>query len=219
MANAMNDYNELVHELARLDADTAAGAERAGKRLARRRQALESLRTDLDEEAAALAEGCAALRRPVPDLAPAAVSAEGVGGAGGEVETILRDARVRLREAGDSRLATMRAAQRPTFLPGAHHVVRELLVYGASMAVCFAGQLIWLRATGGGSASWWVMFLPPVLAALVGYVLVGAANKPRVPMYDRAGKPIKPVVPHNPRLGVTLAVVTMALFAYVAFFA
>ncbi|WP_026929408.1 hypothetical protein [Glycomyces tenuis] len=217
--NALNDYNELVHELAKLDADTAAGAERTGKRLARRRQALEALRTELDEEVASLAEGCAALRRPVPDLAPAPPAAQGGDGADGEVETVLRDARVRLREAGDARLATMRAAQRPTLLPRAHHVVRELLVYGAAMAVCFSGQLIWLRATGGGDSSWWVAFLPPVLAALVGYVLVGAANKPRVPMYDRAGKPIKAVVPHNPRLGVTLAVVTMALFAYVAFFA
>jgi hypothetical protein len=98
-------------------------------------------------------------------------------------------------------------------------VVRELLVYGGAMVACFAVQLIWLRATGGGESTWWMTFIPPVLATLVGYVLVGSANKPRVPMYDRAGKPIKPVVPHNPRLGVTLAVVTMALFAYVAFFA
>jgi hypothetical protein len=52
----------------------------------------------------------------------------------------------------------------------------------------------------------------------VGYVLVGAANKPRLPILDRSGKPIKAVVPHNPRLGVTLAVCTMALFAYFAFF-
>ncbi len=166
---------------------------------------------------AALAEGCAALRRPVPDLAPTPDPEAG----GGDAETIVRDARVRLREAGDARLATMRAAQRPTFLPRAHHVVRELLIYGGAMAVCFAVQLIWLRATGGGESTWsmTMTFIPPVLATLVGYVLVGSANKPRVPMYDRAGRPIKPVVPHNPRLGVTLAVVTMALFAYVAFFA
>lgn len=212
--DALHAYNDLVHELAKLDADTTADAERGRKRLARRRQSLEALRTDLDEEVASLAEGCAALRRPVPDLAPSPAPE-----AGGDVETVLRDARVRLREAGDARLTTMRAAQRPTFLPRAHHVVRELLIYGASMAACLAGQLIWLGATGGGDSSWWVTFLPPVLAALVGYLLVGAANKPRVPMVDRAGKPIKPVVPRNPRLGVTLAVVTMALFAYVAFFA
>ncbi len=212
--NALHAYNDLVHELAKLDADTAAGAERGRKRLARRRQALEALRTDLDEEVASLAEGCAALRRPVPDLAPSPAPDEGA-----DVETVLRDARVRLREAGDARLATMRAAQRPTFLPRAHHVVRELIIYGGVMAACLLAQVVWLRATGGGDSSWWVAFLPPVLAALVGYLLVGSANRPRVPMVDRAGKPIKPVVPRNPRLGVTLAVVTMALFAYVAFFA
>lgn len=213
--SALNAYDELVHELARLDADTTAGAERAQRRLAQRRRSLESLRTALDEEVAALAEGCAALRRPVPDLAPTLEPEAG----SGDADAILRDARVRLREAGDARLATMRAAQRPTFLPRAHHVVRELLIYGGALAVCFAVQTIWLRATGGGDSTWWMTFIPPVLATLVGYVLVGSANKPRVPMYDRAGKPIKPVVPHNPRLGVTLAVVTMALFAYVAFFA
>ena len=210
--SGLSVYNDLVHELARLDADTTASAEQAKKRLAKRRQSLESLRTGLDEEVASLAEGCAALRRPVPDLAPAPAEGE-------EVETILRDARVRLREAADARLATMRAAQRPTFLPGAHHVVRELLIYGGAMAACLLIQVIWLRVSGESDLKWAVTFLPPVLAALVGYVLVGAANKPRMPMYDRAGKPIKPVVPHNPRLGVTLAVVTMALFAYLAFFA
>lgn len=213
--SALHAYNDLVHELAQLDADTAAAAERDRRRLARRRQALESLRTDLDEEVASLAEGCAALRRPVPDLAPAPDAAAGIG----DVDAAVREARVRLREAGDARLASMRAAQRPTFLPRAHHVLRELIVYGGVMAVCFLGQVIWLRVTGGGASSWWVAFLPPVMAALVGYVLAGSANKPRMPMYDRAGRPIKPVVPHNPRLGVTLAVVTMALFAYVAFFA
>ncbi len=213
--SALHAYNDLVHELAQLDADTAAAAERDRRRFARRRQALESLRADLEEEVASLAEGCAALRRPVPDLAPVPDPAAGTG----DVDAVVRDARVRLREAGDARLASMRAAQRPTFLPRAHHVLRELIVYGGVMVVCFLGQLIWLRATGGGESSWWVAFLPPVMAALVGYVLVGSANKPRMPMYDRAGRPIKPVVPHNPRLGVTLAVVTMALFAYVAFFA
>ncbi|MCH7232458.1 hypothetical protein L0U85_16590 [Glycomyces sp. L485] len=205
-------YNDLVHELARLDADTAASAEQTQRRLARRREALEGLRTALDEEVASLAEGCAALRRPVPDLAPAENDGE-------DVEAVLRDARVRLREAADFRLATMRAAQRPTFLPGAHHIARELIVYGGAMVACLLGQLLWLNANGGVGSSWWVVFIPPVGAALVGYVLVGAANKPRMPMFDRGGKPIKPVVPHNPRLGVTLAVVTMAIFAYLAFFA
>jgi len=214
--SSLNAYDDLVHELARLDADTTAGLERARRRLTERRRSLESLRTALDEEVAALAEGCAALRRPVPDLAPAPDPEEA---GGGDLDVLLRDARVRLREAGDARLATMRAAQRPTFLPRAHHVVRELLVYGGAMVACFAVQLLWLRATGGGESTWWMTFIPPVLATLVGYVLVGSVNKPRVPMYDRAGRPIKPVVPHNPRLGVTLAVVTMALFAYVAFFA
>src|SRR5699024_11133444 len=157
-------YNDLVHELAQLDADTAAAAERDRRRLARRRQALESLRTDLDEEVASLAEGCAALRRPVPDLAPAPDAAAGIG----DVDAAVREARVRLREAGDARLASMRAAQRPTFLPRAHHVLRELIVYGGVMAVCFLGQVIWLRVTGGGASSWWFAFLPPVMAALVG---------------------------------------------------
>ncbi|GAB3645048.1 hypothetical protein [Glycomyces tarimensis] len=210
--SALSAYNDLVHELAKLDADTTASAEQSKKRLASRRKALESLRGALDEEVASLAEGCAALRKPVPDLAPAPVE-------GDDVEAVLREGRVRLREAADARLAAMRAAQRPTMLPGAHHILRELVIYGGVMAACLLGQVVWLRTTGGGDSTWWVMFMPPVAAALVGYVLVGAANKPRMPMFDRAGKPIKAVVPHNPRLGVTLAVVTMALFAYLAFFA
>src|SRR5690606_2685103 len=156
--SSLNAYDDLVHELARLDADTTAGLERARRRLTERRRSLESLRTALDEEVAALAEGCAALRRPVPDLAPAPDPEEA---GGGDVDVLLRDARVRLREAGDARLATMRAAQRPTFLPRAHHVVRELLVYGGAMVACFAVQLLWLRATGGGESTWWMTFIPP----------------------------------------------------------
>ena len=208
----LSAYDELVHELARLDADTSASAERAANRLARRRQVVEELRSSLDEEVASLAEGCSALRAAVPDLAPVPVEGE-------DFDSIVRDARVKLREAADSRNAAMRAAQRPTFLPKVHHVVREFLIYGLCLALCLLGQVLWLGASGGGEALWWVLFMPPVLTVLVGYILVGAANKPRMPMYDRSGRPIKTVVHRNPRLGVGLAVVTMALFAYLAFFA
>ncbi|GAB3221604.1 hypothetical protein GCM10027447_07440 [Glycomyces halotolerans] len=210
--SGLSAYNDLVHRLERLDADTSASSERAVQRLERGRRSLEELRSALDEEVASLAEGCAALRRQVPDLAPEPVE-------GDDFATVVKDARVRLREAADARRDAMRSAQRPTFLPRVHHIVRELIIYGGAMAVCLAGQLIWLNATGGGDSIWWVAFIAPVLATLVGYVLVGVANKPRMPMVDRAGRAIKPVVPHNPRLGVTLAVVTMALFAYLAFIA
>jgi hypothetical protein len=211
--SGFDTYKELVHELTRLDADAAAGAERAQREMAQRRESLDALRAELDEEVASLAEGCAALRSAVPDLAPEPAAEEG------DFEATVRDGRLGLRDAVDARTAAMRSGQRPTFMPGVHHVLRELVIYGSCMAVCLGGQLAWLAASGGGESLWWVTFLPPVLATLVGYVLVGAANKPRLPMLDRSGKPIKPVVPHNPRLGVTLAVATMALFAYFAFWA
>jgi hypothetical protein len=209
---SLSAYEDLVHELTRLDADTTASTAQATRQLERRREALREARSDLEEQTMQLAELCARLRAGTPDLHPEPA-------AGDDVDAALTQAREALREAESARIATVRAGQRPTLLPKAHHVLRELLIYGSCMIACLAVQLIYLAATGGGEAAISVTFLPPVLATLVGYVLVGAANRPRLPLLDRSGKPIKTVVPHNPRLGVTLAVCTMALFAYFAFFA
>jgi hypothetical protein len=209
---SLSAYEDLVHELTRLDADTTASTAQATRQLERRREALRTARSDLEDQTMALAELCARLRHTTPDLAPEVVE-------GDDADAVLSRANVALREAEAARTATVRAAQRPTLMPKAHHVLRELLIYGACMIACFGVQMIYLAASGGGESTWWVTFLPPVMAALVGYLLVGAANRPRLPLLDRGGKPIKAVVPHNPRLGVTLAVCTMALFAYFAFFA
>jgi hypothetical protein len=221
----LSAYEDLVHELSRLDADTTASTAQATRRLERRRETLREIRSELDEETMALAELCARLRATTPDLHPAAVAvqdsdAEGVTDSDEDPDAVLTRAKVALREAAAARTATVRAGQRPTLMPKAHHILRELLVYGACMIACLIVQLSYLAASGGGGdALFAVVFLLPVIALLVGYVLVGAANKPRLPLLDRSGKPIKPVVPHNPRLGVTLAVCTMALSAYFAFFA
>ncbi|SDD29964.1 hypothetical protein [Glycomyces harbinensis] len=242
---SLSAYDDLVHELTRLDADDAASTARAAKQLERRRTALRAVENDLVERSARLAELSSRLRYTAPNLTPApddladSLAAYGMAEDGDGIEAIesaepappmppaeneidreLTRAQRALREADAALAKTTRTAQRPTLLPGAHHVVREILVYGACMIACFAGQMLYLAATnGGGEAAWWVTFLPPVMAALVGYLLVGTANRPRLPMLDRNGRPLKPVVPHNPRLGVTLAVCTMALFAYFAFFA
>ncbi|MCC3765748.1 hypothetical protein K3N28_22060 [Glycomyces sp. TRM65418] len=211
----LSAYEDLVHELTRLDADTTANTAQAAKRLERRRTDLREIRAGIDEQTMRLAELCARLRATTPDLHP---EPDDEAAANEDADAALARARTALREAEAAQVATVRVAQRPTLLPKAHHVLRELLVYGSCMIACLGVQLSYLAVTGGGEATWWVAFLLPVMAALVGYVLVGAANKPRLPLLDRGGKPVKPVVPHNPRLGVTLAVCTMALFAYFAFF-
>lgn len=209
---SLSAYEDLVHELTRLDADTTASTAQAARQLERRRETLREARSDLEEQTMQLAELCARLRASTPDLHPEPAE-------GDDADAALAQAREALREAEAARIATVRAGQRPTLLPKAHHVLRELLIYGGCMIACLVVQFIYLAATGGGEAAISVTFLSPVLATLVGYVLVGAANRPRLPLLDRGGKPIKTVVPHNPRLGVTLAVCTMALFAYFAFFA
>ncbi|MEU5873884.1 hypothetical protein AB0A73_20295 [Glycomyces sp. NPDC047369] len=216
---SLSAYEDLVHELARLDADSAASSAQAVRKLERRRSALAGVRTELDARTAEVVDLSVRLRQSTPDLMPSNAMQESEA-AVDDPDAALAHAETALREAELSLRATVRAAQRPTLLPDVHHVLRELLVYGACMIACLVGQLVYLAASGGGGeAAWWVMFLPPVMAALVGYLLVGAANRPRLPMTDRDGRPVKAVVPHNPRLGVTLAVCTMALFAYFAFFA
>ncbi|MDN3240041.1 hypothetical protein [Glycomyces tritici] len=220
---SLSAYEDLVHELTRLDADTNASTAQATRQLERRRESLREVRSELDDQMMGLAELCARLRHTAPDLTPA-LTAESADGVPGEAEDnpdrVLERAKTALREAELARTATVRAAQRPTLLPKAHHVLRELLVYGSCMIACLAVQFGYFAATGGkGESTFWVAFLLPVMATIVGYVLVGMANRPRLPLLDRSGKPIKAVVPHNPRLGVTLAVCTMALFAYFAFFA
>jgi hypothetical protein len=215
---SLSAYEDLVHELARLDADSAASTAQAERKLERRRRALAEVRSDLDAQTSRVAELCSTLRQSTPDLMPSQ-AVEDAEAAVDDPDTALAHAQTALREAELSLKATVRAAQRPTLLPDVHHVLRELLVYGSCMVACLAGQLIYLAADGGGESLLWVGYLLPVLAALVGYLLVGAANRPRLPLTDRNGKPVKAVVPHNPRLGVTLALCTMALFTYFAFFA
>lgn len=215
---SLSAYEDLVHELARLDADSAASTAQAERKLERRRRALAEVRSDLDAQTSRVAELCSTLRQSTPDLMPSQ-AVEDTEAAVDDPDTALAHAQTALREAELSLKATVRAAQRPTLLPDVHHVLRELLVYGSCMVACLAGQLIYLAADGGGESLLWVGYLLPVLAALVGYLLVGAANRPRLPLTDRNGKPVKAVVPHNPRLGVTLALCTMALFTYFAFFA
>lgn len=223
---SLSAYDDLVHELTRLDADTNASTAQATRQLERRREALREVRSGLDEQMMAVAELCARLRHTAPDLTPTQVADSADADSAGELppqqvsaDAVLERAKTALREAELARIATVRAGQRPTLLPKAHHVLRELLVYGSSMIGCLAVQFVYFAATGGsGESLWWVTFLLPVMALIVGYVLVGMANRPRLPLLDRSGKPIKAVVPHNPRLGVTLAVCTMALFAYFAFF-
>jgi hypothetical protein len=220
---SLSAYEDLVHELTRLDADTNASTAQATRQLERRREALREVRSELDDQMMALAELCARLRHTTPDLTPQQVDPGAAelppGQDADNADKVLERAKTALRESELARTATLRAGQRPTLLPKAHHVLRELLVYGSSMVACLAVQFVYFAASGGdGESLWWVTFLLPVMALIVGYVLVGMANRPRLPLLDRSGKPIKAVVPHNPRLGVTLAVCTMALFAYFAFF-
>jgi hypothetical protein len=221
----LSAYEDLVHELSRLDADTTANTAQATRQLERRRETLREVRSDLDEETMALAELCARLRATTPNLHPDAPEVQdsdavGIADSDEDPDAVLTQAKVALREAAAARTATVRAAQRPTLMPKAHHILRELLVYGSCMIACLAVQLSYLAASGtGGDALITVVYLLPVMALAVGYLLVGVANKPRLPLLDRTGKPVKPVVPRNPRLGVTLAVCTMALSTYFAFFA
>jgi hypothetical protein len=217
---SLSAYEDLVHELTRLDADTNASTAQATRQLERRREALREVRSELDDQMMGLAELCARLRHTTPDLTPtqaedtaAALPARQV-----NPDAVLERAKTALREAELARTATTRAAQRPTLLPKAHHVLRELLVYGSCMVACVVVQLVYFAIVGtGGDAKVSVTFMLPVIATIIGYVLVGMANKPRLPLLDRSGRPIKPVVPHNPRLGVTLAVCTIVgvlLFAW-----
>ncbi|MFG3339589.1 hypothetical protein [Glycomyces sp. NPDC048151] len=218
---SLSAYEDLVHELTRLDADANASTAQATRALERRREALREVRSELDDQMMAVAELCARLRHTAPDLTPSQVddSAGGSPVRQDDPDAVLERAKTALREAELARVATTRAAQRPTLLPKAHHVLRELLVYGSCMVACLIVQFVYFAVTGGESDSkWWVTFLLPVMATIVGYVLVGMANRPRLPLLDRSGKPIKAVVPHNPRLGVTLAVGTIAVVMVFAWF-
>jgi cation transport ATPase len=223
---SLSAYEDLVHELTRLDADTNASTAQATRQLERRRESLREVRSELDDQMMGLAELCARLRHTTPDLTPVhAAEEEGAVEEGASParqtnpDSVLERAKTALREAELARTATTRSAQRPTLLPKAHHVLRELLVYGSCMVACLAVQLVYFAATGGDDDSkWWVTFLLPVMATIIGYVLVGMANRPRLPLLDRSGKPIKAVVPHNPRLGVTLAVCTIAVVLLFAWF-
>jgi hypothetical protein len=218
---SLSAYEDLVHELTRLDADTTASTAQATRQLERRRESLREVRSELDDQMMGLAELCARLRHTTPDLTPTQVADTGDALPERQVnpDAVLERAKTALREAELARTATTRSAQRPTLLPKAHHVLRELVVYGSCMVACLAVQLVYFAVTGGDDDSkWWVTFLLPVIATIIGYVLVGMANRPRLPLLDRAGKPIKAVVPHNPRLGVTLAVCTIAVVLLFAWF-
>ena len=145
------------------------------------------MRSELDDKMMAVAELCARLRHTAPDLTPSQVddSAGELTPRQDNPDAVLERAKTALREAELATTATTRAAQRPTLLPKAHHVLRELLVYGSCMIACLLVQFVYFAVTGGDSDSkWWVTFLLPVMATIVGYVLVGTANRPRLPLLE-----------------------------------
>ncbi|NUQ89708.1 MAG: hypothetical protein HOQ43_14770, partial [Glycomyces artemisiae] len=67
---SLSAYEDLVHELARLDADSAASSAQATRRLERRRLALAGVRTELDARTAEVVDLSVRLRQSTPDLMP-----------------------------------------------------------------------------------------------------------------------------------------------------
>lgn len=215
MNEAANRYQQLLHELGQL---RTAGTDRnvkARRALEEKTQQVSAMRRDIDREREALIDTAQQLRAAAPDLRASPNSA-----ASSTIDDDLRSARNALTRATNARSATLRAGQSPPLLPGGHHFVRNLIVYGIAMAICFAVQLLlaWLTTTKvlPSDLELWTAFIPPVLFLIAGWIATGFAGTPRIPVTDAQGKAIDFTVYKSPRLGAVLAVLTITGFLIVA---
>lgn len=199
------DYAALLARLAKVRQTDAAGAADAHAALDRDRRTVATLRNALEDEAGEIRDHAHLLSTTVPDLrAPAGPPA-------GPLEEELRAGHEALARATAARQEAVAAARQPSFLPRAHHLARNIVVYLAALAAVLVVQL-GLHAVTEADAALWIACLPPVAGILAGYIAVGAVSKPRVPTRDKHGKVIEFKIYRSPRLGVALAVVEIVAF-------
>ncbi|WP_025272135.1 hypothetical protein [Haloglycomyces albus] len=208
---SFTDYADALHRL-REDVERGAQERKADRDAStRRKREVDSLRDGIAREQDALVEACSQLRLQVPQ--------EAVEPPEGDTEQLVHDGREAVREAGRLRLEAMRAAKLPSFLPRAHHVIREIVVYGIAMLGSLLFQLLALSQAGKDSESvWWIIALPPVAAAMVAWAVMNVVNRPRLAPRDGRGRPLQRQVTRNPRLGGAMALVTIAFMVYIVYF-
>lgn len=202
-----DDYPALLARLAKVRQVDATGAADARARLDRDRRAVLALRNALEDEAGEIRDHAHLLSTPVPDLrAPADPTARP-----DSLDAELREGREALARATAARQEAVAAGRQPSFLPRAHHLARNAVIYLAALAAVLVVQL-GLHAASKDDARLWIACLPPVAGVLAGYIAVGVVSRPRVPTLDKFGKVIDFKVYKSPRLGVAFAVLEIIAF-------
>jgi hypothetical protein len=201
-------YAQLLHQLARVRSVDAEEVADATTRLQRDKAKVTALRTAMETEADDLAEVTQMLSVPVLDLrAPNDPHAEQ-----STVDRELAAGHASLGTATTARKAALQAGKLPTLLPKAHHLMRNVTVYGGILAGVFLVQLALFYGLHSKDLTMWLACLPPIAGLLAGYVTIGVVAKPRVPTVDKHGKVIAFKVYKSPRLGVTMVVVEIVVF-------
>ncbi|MFC4333657.1 hypothetical protein [Salininema proteolyticum] len=206
------DYTDAVHELRQWEQSQDEELRRLQDDLGAQKSSLRELRRAIDRERDQLADACSKLRTEVP-------RGTDIEAVEGDTKTLLRDGKVAVREAGDERMAALRQGELPSFLPKAPHVIREGVVYGLAMLGSFLFQNVALAQTGGRDYDGvlWIIMLPPVAAAMVGWAVMSNVNRPRLAGYHRGGRRTKGAEKRNPRLGVAMALITIGSMFYIVY--
>lgn len=207
------DYDQLLYQLERLRAGDVESGDTARRELERARAAFDEVAAQAEPLQAELTETASMLRAGVPDLrAPVDPSRPPPT----DLAEELNAAEAALKQAEAGRTAAIRAAQLPPLLPRVPALARNLLVYGVAMVVAVFAQVVLTRLTVTGQApdsmTTWFIVMPPVVLLIIGYVGTSVAGTPRIAMTDRRGEPIPFTVYKSPRLGATLAVLTVVGF-------
>lgn len=206
-----NGYHDVLHQLDQLrhneDHDRATSKQAVDSNTTRVRQ----LRQRAEKHRMELIELSQKLNAAVPDLRPDPdVTASDT------IDDALKRSRKSLDDVNRGTQSTLRAAALPPLLPRSHHMVRNFLVYGVAMVACFGVQVLLLQLTRAGvlptSMELWIAFILPVLFLILGWIGTGFAGTPKLGVVDDKGKAVEFTVRKSPRLGVVLAIATMAGF-------
>ncbi|ADD41825.1 hypothetical protein [Stackebrandtia nassauensis] len=205
-------YAQSLHELRQLrDGDLAANTtarsqvEQATAKVAR-------LRETLEHTQAQILAAANRFKTTVPDLRPESTDPAATRPATDlSAELAAGAAKAQLADKHVQR--SIREGQLAPLLPGAPAFVRNLVVYGAAMIACYLIQSF-LALFATDELALWLVFMPPVIALVAGYVGTGLAGTPRLPIYDDRGNTVEFVVKKSPRLGAALAVITIVAFFF-----
>ncbi len=206
-----SQYHSLLHQLDQLRSDEEHVRATSQKTVDSNAARVQQLRQRAESQRMELIDLSQQLNAAAPDLRadPDVATAD-------TIDDALAQSKKSLEAVARAKQSTLRAAALPPLLPRGHHLLRNFIVYGVTMTVCFASQMLLLQLVRSSvlpaNLQLWIVLILPVLFLIVGWIGTGFAGTPKLGVTDESGRPVEFTVRKSPRLGVALALVTIAGF-------